>query len=75
MHSIPSKLPSRLVLLTAIGLLLASCQTTTPTAATDSAAVCTTIFPKISYSRNDTEQTQVEIREHNAVWDFLNGIQ
>lgn len=52
----------------AVLLPLAACQTTTPTAVTDTS--CLALEP-IRYSRNDTDETQQQIRAHNAAWDAL----
>lgn len=54
------------LMLTGLAMLssLAACQTT-KTGATDRAAVCS-IFPAITYSSRDTDETVIQIRRHNA---------
>lgn len=54
----------------ALALSLASCQTTTITAATKS--VCA-IFPPITYSSKDTTETVDQVRRHNAGYDSFCG--
>ncbi len=49
-------------------LILAACQTTTPTAVTDTS--CLAMEP-ITYSRKDTPPTVAQIRQHNAAYDVL----
>lgn len=49
-------------------LTLTACQQTTNTAVTRS--VCS-IFPAITYSANDTPETAIQIRRHNAGRDQL----
>lgn len=48
--------------------LLTACQTTTPTAVTDTACLA---FEPITYSRKDTALTSREIRQHNAAFRSL----
>jgi hypothetical protein len=52
----------------AVPLILASCQTTTPTAGIDS--TCLAMEP-ITYSRKDTVLTIGQIRQHNAAFQYL----
>jgi hypothetical protein len=49
---------------------LAACQTTTQTSVIDTS--CLAIEP-ISYSRRDTPETVVQIRQHNAAYKALCG--
>ena len=49
---------------------LPACQTKTNTGATK--AVCA-VFPPITYSRSDTEETQRQVRQHNAGFDAYCG--
>lgn len=49
-------------------LSLAGCQTTTPTAVTDTS--CLALEP-IRYSLKDTPETQRQVRGHNAAWNTL----
>ena len=51
-------------------LILAACQTTTPTSAIDSS--CLAMEP-ITYSRSDTAATATQIRQHNAAYKALCG--
>ena len=65
----------RLMLCAALTLLVSGCQmlaqTTTPTAATDPLTVACKAFRPVTYSSRDTPQTQLEVRQHNAVYDEL----
>lgn len=61
-----ARLPPLMMLATA--LILTACQQTTNTAVTNS--VCS-IFPAITYSANDTPETAIQIRRHNAGRDQL----
>jgi hypothetical protein len=54
--------------LLAVPLALAACQTTTPTAVTDTSCLA---FEPITYSRKDTVVTARQIREHNAAFQSL----
>lgn len=56
--------------LLAAPLLLAACQTTTPTAVIDTS--CMAMEP-ITYSRRDTTETVTQIRQHNAAFKVLCG--
>lgn len=47
-------------------LMLAGCQTTTPTVATRPACL---IFPPITYSSSDTAETVTQVRRHNAGYE------
>lgn len=58
---------TRLVLLAGV-LILPACATTIPTGATDTSCQA---FEPIRYSRKDTDETQRQVREHNAAWDAL----
>ena len=62
-----TKLSSGLVLLAAMSIL-AACQTTTSTGATDVACLA---FEPIEWSGHDTWETIIAIRQHNAAWDEL----
>lgn len=57
---------SRKLLPLGVLLSLAACQTTTPTAVTDTSCI---VFEPIHYSLKDSNVT--EIRAHNAAWDSL----
>jgi hypothetical protein len=50
--------------------MLTGCQTTTPTAVTDTACLA---FEPITYSRKDTPLTNRQIRQHNAAFRTLCG--
>ena len=50
--------------------MLTGCQTTTPTAVTDTACLA---FEPITYSRKDTPLTNLQIRQHNAAFRSLCG--
>lgn len=65
MKSTSRKLPTLLMLGTLCALT--GCLSTTRTAGTDK-AVCS-IFPPITYSRNDTPETVTQVRRHNAGYD------
>jgi hypothetical protein len=52
----------------AVPLMLAACQTTTPTSVTDTS--CLAMEP-ITYSRSDTSVTVAQIRQHNAAYRSL----
>lgn len=54
------------LLLLGVLLSLAGCQTTTPTAVTDTSCIA---FKPIHYSLKDSNVT--EVRGHNAAWDSL----
>ncbi len=54
----------------AAALILAACQSTTPTAVTDT--TCLAMEP-ITYSRKDSPQTAVQIRQHNAAFRAICG--
>ena len=56
------------LLLLAVLLPLAACQTTTPISVTDTSCLA---FQPIRYSRRDTPETAEQIRQHNAAWDSL----
>lgn len=49
-------------------LILAACQTTTPTSVIDTS--CLAMEP-ITYSRSDTAATAKQIRQHNAAYKAL----
>lgn len=57
----------KLVPLAALSILTA-CQTTTPTAVTDTACLA---FEPITYSREDTARTATLVRQHNAAFKSL----
>lgn len=61
-----ARLPPLMMLATV--LTLTACQQTTKTAVNSS--VCS-IFPAITYSVNDTPETAIQIRRHNAGRDQL----
>lgn len=48
--------------------ILTACRTTTPTAVTDTACLA---FDPITYSRADTKQTALQVRQHNAAFRSL----
>jgi hypothetical protein len=56
--------------LLAVPLILAACQTTTPTSVIDTS--CLAMEP-ITYSRQDTAATAAQIRQHNAAYKALCG--
>lgn len=58
----------RLAAILLSGIVLVACATT-DTAAT-AKAICQELGPR-SWSRNDTEATQLEIVEHNRVWNAV----
>ena len=60
---------AKLVMLAAT-LILAACQTTTPTSVIDTS--CLAMEP-ITYSRSDTPATAKQIRQHNAAYKALCG--
>lgn len=64
MKSTSRKLPTLLMLGTLFALT--ACLSTTRTDGTK--AVCS-IFPPITYSRNDTPETVTQVRRHNAGYD------
>lgn len=43
----------------------------TPTGAIDPVTVACEAFRPVTYSSRDTEQTQLEVRQHNAVFTEL----
>jgi hypothetical protein len=51
-------------------LTLTACQTTTPTAVTDTACLA---FEPITYSSKDTPLTYRQVRQHNAAFRSLCG--
>ena len=55
-------------------LILASCQTMTPTGATSETSFCDAAMP-ISYSTRDTPETRKQIIAHNCVGAVLCGWQ
>jgi hypothetical protein len=57
---------SRKLSLLGVLLSLAGCQTTTPTAVTDTSCI---VFKPIHYRRTDSNVT--EVRGHNASWDAI----
>ncbi len=61
---------SRMHVLLVVPLMLAGCQTTTPTAVIDTS--CLAMEP-ITYSRRDTAETVTQIRQHNAAFKALCG--
>lgn len=64
----PKMSVSRKLLLLGVLLSMAACQTTTPTAVTDTSC---TAFEPFHYSRKDTPETIKQARGHNAAWDAL----
>jgi hypothetical protein len=54
----------------AVPLIVAACQTTTPTSVIDTS--CLAMEP-ITYSRADTAATATQIRQHNAAYKALCG--
>ena len=52
----------------AVPLIVAACQTTTPTSVIDTS--CLAMEP-ITYSRADTAATATQIRQHNAAYKAL----
>jgi hypothetical protein len=54
----------------AVPLMVAACQTTTPTSVIDTS--CLAMEP-ITYSRADTAATATQIRQHNAAYKALCG--
>ena len=59
----------RAVLLLMPLLILPGCVTTTGSAVTD--AIACSAFEPIRWSRNDTDGTIRQVKEHNAVWATL----
>lgn len=58
----------------AMSLPLALCATTpTQTDATDQTKIACEAFKVITYSRRDTDETIIQVREHNAAWAHLCG--
>jgi len=60
----------------ALAMTVAACQTTGSAAIEASPAVAKaacTAFPPISWSRNDTLETQMAVRAHNAAWKAACG--
>jgi uncharacterized lipoprotein YajG len=57
----------KLALLAALPILT-GCQTTTPTAVTDTACLA---FEPITYSSKDTAVTSRQVRQHNAAFKSL----
>ena len=48
--------------------ILTACKTTTPTAVTDTACLA---FEPITYSRADSKDTALQVRQHNAAFRSL----
>lgn len=68
------KQPTLAVLfVTASMLTLTSCATTTDFAGTTDASVACLSFEPIRWSPQDTDQTIIQVKEHNAVWRALCG--
>ena len=69
MPRVLSNVLAPLVLLLTI-VVLAACQTIPETATTECTRAMCQAFQPITYSASgDTEETVLEILEHNAVWD------
>lgn len=56
----------RLLVSASAALMLAACQTTSPTPSVVTRVACESFAP-ITYSMTDTPETQDQVREHNAV--------
>lgn len=72
-HGSRSSGPNRLLMLcVALTPLVSGCQMLqtlmTPTGAIDPYIVACQAFRPVTYSSRDTEQTQLEVRKHNAVY-------
>lgn len=63
-----SKKLRRLALIAPLLLMLPSCNPNT--SATDNATACS-VFPPITFSKNDTAQTKTQILQHDAVYDAI----
>lgn len=66
---------ARLCVLSTLAILIASCQTTASGEKTDATRVACLSFTPIYWLPDDTPETIIQVKQHNAAWSALCGKQ